>query len=170
MPGSPPKGSLLFARMAEAAGAAGALFEVFDNFEAGVDHRHEHHLRDAIAGLDGEGLLAAVPAGDEELALIIRIDQAYEVAEHDAMFMAEPRARQDHRRHVAVGHVHRETRRDEVRFAGLYVQMLVETGAQIQARRAAGSVGRQRKLLTDARVEDFELDVSLHDNALRWLE
>ena len=49
-------------------------------------------------GLDRERLRAAVPARHHQLSLVVRVDQPDEVAEHDAVLVAESRARQDHRR------------------------------------------------------------------------
>ena len=39
---------------AESAAAALGGREILDNFETHLDHGHDHHLRDAIAGVDGE--------------------------------------------------------------------------------------------------------------------
>src|SRR3546814_15592987 len=36
---------------------------------------HKHQLRDAIAGVDGKGGRAAVPATDHQRALIVGVDQ-----------------------------------------------------------------------------------------------
>jgi hypothetical protein len=49
--------------------------------------------------------MTAIPCGNENLALVIRIDQANQVAQHDAMLVAEARARQDHGRKAGIRQV-----------------------------------------------------------------
>ena len=56
---------------AEAAGAAFACFEIVYHIEFGVDHRDDDHLRDAFHRVEDEGRMAAVPAGNEELPLVV---------------------------------------------------------------------------------------------------
>ena len=56
--------------------------------EAGLYHRHDDKLGDAFEWIENEGFLAAIPAGDQQLALVIRIDEADEIAEYDAVLMA----------------------------------------------------------------------------------
>ena len=58
--------------------------ELFQD-QARLTERNEHHLCDALARLDNIGRAAAIPARDENLALIIRINQARQVAEHQTM-------------------------------------------------------------------------------------
>ena len=42
------------ARVAEATGPADAFLKGFDHFEVSAHYRHEYHLSDAFAGLDGK--------------------------------------------------------------------------------------------------------------------
>lgn len=60
---------------AEAPFAAFALIKVGDDGKAGLHHGHEDQLGDALAGLDGEVGLAAIPDRDHELALIVGVDE-----------------------------------------------------------------------------------------------
>ncbi len=87
---------ILDAGMTKTAGTAPALFEILHNFELGLRHRHEHHLCNAVAGFDGESGLSAIPAGHEYLPLVIGINQSNQIAEHDAVLVAETGARQQH--------------------------------------------------------------------------
>src|SRR5437868_3673801 len=80
------------ARAAESARTAITGREVFDNIEAYLQDRHDDQLRNAIEWLNRETVLATIPSGYEELSLVIRIDQADQIAQYDAMFMAKPRA------------------------------------------------------------------------------
>lgn len=76
--------------MPESSGAARRRFEVRDDLKIDLHHRDDDELGDALARLKREGLLAAIPARHHELTLVVRIDQANEIAEHDAMAMAKP--------------------------------------------------------------------------------
>ncbi len=53
---------LRVSRAPEAARPARRRRKILDHFEPHLHHRHEHHLRDAVAGVDGEGRGAAIPA------------------------------------------------------------------------------------------------------------
>src|SRR3569833_2716989 len=109
-------------RVAETALAAPARLELLDDLETRLYHRHEHHLRDALAHGDGEWLLAAVPAGHEDLSLIIGVDEPHQIAQHNTMLMAEPRARQQDRRERGVRDVQRDAGRNQLGLAGRGLQ------------------------------------------------
>src|SRR5579885_2141086 len=91
--------------MAEATGPARAGGELVHQLELRARHRHEHELGDALAGLYGERFAPAVPARHHQLALVVGIDQTHQVAEHDPVLVAEPRARQDHRGELRIADV-----------------------------------------------------------------
>src|SRR5205085_10554249 len=82
--------SLLSSR-AEAARAALAFLERLDHVELHLQDGNDHELRDPFERLDLERFLAAVPARDHELALVVGIDEPHEVAEHDAVLVAKSR-------------------------------------------------------------------------------
>src|SRR5690606_27672405 len=82
------------AGMPEAASTTLAALELADTFQLRLHHRHQYQLGDALTRLDGEGLMAAVPAGHHQLALVIRIDQPHQIAQHDAVLVAQAGARQ----------------------------------------------------------------------------
>lgn len=77
------------ATVAEAAATALAGVEFRYTLKLGLYDRHKHHLRNTLAYLDSKGYVAAVPAGDEYLALIIRIDKPHQIAEYYAVFMTQ---------------------------------------------------------------------------------
>ena len=147
------------AGVAEAAGTAIAVGEGFHDLEAGLHHWHEYHLRNALAGLDREAILAAIPAGNEQLAMIIRVDEAGEIAQHDAMLVAQPEARQQHRRQLGVADVDGDAGGDELGLAGMDIQRLIHAGAQVHAGGTVSGVLRHGDFLADSVVEYFELDV-----------
>ena len=95
------------------------------------------------------GAVAAVPARHHHLPLVVGVDQPDEVAEHDAVLVAEPGARQQHGREPGVVEVDRDAGRHELGLPGLEHERRVEAGAQVQPgravasrRAAAGSRGR----------------------------
>src|SRR3990167_4419207 len=98
-------GQSVAAGVAEAACATLTFVELLDQLEMRLDHRHQNQLGDTLADGNGEGALPAVPAGHHQLALVVRVDQADQVAEDDAMFMAQARTRQDHRRQTRVADI-----------------------------------------------------------------
>jgi hypothetical protein len=116
------------ARVAEAAAAAIACGEIFHDCELGLQDGDDHELRNALARLDPEVFRAAVPARDHELALIVGVDEANEVAEHDAVLVAEARARNDDRGKRRVGDVDREPGVDQLAGARCEVDGGIEAG------------------------------------------
>src|SRR5512147_1779361 len=77
------------AGMPKAAGAAIRRCKVFHHREGHLRYRHDDELCNTLAGLDGESRLAAVPATDHQLALIVGIYQSHEIAQHDAVLMPQ---------------------------------------------------------------------------------
>src|SRR5205085_7662128 len=109
----PLTASSVLARGPEAAGAAVALGERLDDVELHLHHGDHDHLRDAFHGIHHERLAAAVPARDEDLPLVVRVDEPNEVAEHDAVLVPEARARDEDRGEPGIAEVDRDARGDE---------------------------------------------------------
>jgi len=80
----------------------------------GLNDRHDDQLRKPHADFQREWRVAAIPARDHELALIVGIDQAHKVAQYDAVFVAESGSWKDHRRKGGVADVYRKARSDQV--------------------------------------------------------
>ncbi len=128
------------AAVAEAAAAAMAGIEFGHAFEIHLRDRHEHHLGDTFAHFDGKRLGPAIPAGHEHLPLVIRIDQADQITQHDAVFMTQAGARQQHRSQMRIVDMDRQTGRNQRGLAGLQRYRLLQTGAQIQSGRTRRGV------------------------------
>jgi hypothetical protein len=77
------------AGMSQAAGAARAGRNIPHDLKFHMHDRYHDELRDALAGIDGEGFLAPVPAGHHELPLVVRVDQPDQITEHDAVPVPE---------------------------------------------------------------------------------
>jgi hypothetical protein len=76
--------------------------ELIDDFKISLDHRYEHQLSDTLTDVDGEGFVPTIPGRDKKLSLIIRINQANQVTQDNAMFMAQAGTRQDGGRQARV--------------------------------------------------------------------
>ena len=116
------------AGMTEAASAAGRSGEIPNNLKLDLHDRNDDELRDALARPDDEGLATAVPAGHHELPLVIGIDQSNQVAQHDAMPVAEARARQNDSGETGVLDMDRKAGWNQLRAAGLQHEVPLETG------------------------------------------
>ncbi len=68
-------------------------------------------LRDALHRLNHKGCLTPVPAADHQLALVIGVNQTDQIAQHDAVFVAQARARQDDGGQAGVKAIKRPARR-----------------------------------------------------------
>lgn len=75
--------------MTKSAGAPVAGVKLFDDLEFDLLDRDENHLCDSFAGLHFVAVTAAIPAGDEYLSLVIRIDEARKVAQHNPVLVTE---------------------------------------------------------------------------------
>ena len=103
--------------MTEASLPSFALTKLLHHFKPDLLDRHKYHLRDALAWLNVIRRPASIPAGNIDLPLIIGIDQPCQVAEDQAMFVAEPRARQQHRCQLIVRNMYRDTGRHQYRLS-----------------------------------------------------
>jgi hypothetical protein len=83
-----------------------------------------------------KGLVPTVPGRHHDFTLIVRVDQADQIAQNDAMPVAEAGARQDHRRQTGVTQVNRDAGRNQVRLTGCDDQRLVDARAQVEAGRS----------------------------------
>ena len=68
--------------------SGGALYELLDNIESHLLYRYENHLRNTFARLDLVGLVATIPDRNEDLPLVIRINEARQIAKNQAVLVA----------------------------------------------------------------------------------
>ena len=92
-----------------------------------------NELRDALARLHAKRLRAAIPARDHELALIIGVDEPDEIAEHDAVLVAEAGARQHHRCQIPIAQMNRDPRGDKFGAPGRQLHCLIDARTQVKA-------------------------------------
>lgn len=144
--------------MAETAGPARAGGEFGNKGELRPRHRHDHQLGDPFPDSDGKGGLASIPARHHQLALIIAIDQPDQIAEHDAVFVAEAGTRQHQRRQTGIVDVDGQPGRDQMGFTRLHGQRFRQTRAQVHPGRAGGGVVGQGEFPSQAGIEDFQFD------------
>src|SRR5690606_15335188 len=162
-PASGASGSLAGTGAAEAAGAPLARGELLDDVEADLEHGYDHQLGDPLERLDGERRVAAVPYRHHELALVVGIDQADEIAEDHAVPVPEAGAREHHGGEARVADVDRDAGRHEGARAGRERQRFVEAGAEIEPGAAGTAVGGQP--LPHPGIEDLEFD--FHESVWR---
>src|SRR6266545_1519673 len=140
----------------ESALAAVARFEIIDDVELCLHDRNDDELRDAIERIDRVRHTAAIPATHHQRPLIVGIDQADEIAEHDTVLVPEAGARKDHRCKPGIRNVDRDAGRDELRLTRRKRNRRVDARSQVHAGRARGRVSGQVR--PDALVEDLEVD------------
>src|SRR5690606_3020291 len=75
------------AGMAKTTGATFGGNKFIHHFKGGLHHRYQHQLGQTFAHINGEALLATVPAADHQLTLIVRVNQANQIAQHNTVFM-----------------------------------------------------------------------------------
>ena len=143
--------------MAKTAGAAFRIGKLRDQFEADTDHRHQHQLGDALPNLDAEGGVPAIPARDQELSLIVRVDEPDQVAQDYAVAVTEARAGQDQGGEARVTDVHRQAGGDQLGGASGQLKRLCQHGTQVEPCGAVGGIARQRKFAAEAMVENLNL-------------
>ena len=102
------------------------------------------------------------------MSLIIGIDEPHQVAQHDAVFVTQPGAWQQHGREAVIGDMDGDARWYQMGCTRGDGQRLLETGAQIHAGGTFGGEFGQGKFTADARVEDFEL-YFLHGTGWRYV-
>jgi hypothetical protein len=62
--------------MPEAARVAATLLELLNYFEVNLLYGDEHELRDPIAWINQECVIAAIPAGDFNFPLVVAVDES----------------------------------------------------------------------------------------------
>lgn len=105
--------------MAKATGAARAGCEIRHHAEVRPHDRHDHQLGNAFTDSDRERCLTPVPTGNQQLALIIAIDQADQIAQDNAMFVAQAGTRQHHSRQAGITDMNSHAGGDQLRLARL---------------------------------------------------
>ena len=138
----------------EAVRTAVRFAEFIHEFKLRLGNRDNHKLRDAVKGIDRESVPAPVPDGDHEFALVIRVNETDEIAEHDAVLMAEPRAGKNESGVAGIRDVHREPRVDEGGFTGIHGEGGIKKRLQVDSGRARRC--GFRKMFFRPGVEHFE--------------
>lgn len=76
--------------MPEAAGPALGIGKLAHQLETDSYHWDQHQLGNALPNLDSESLGPPIPARNQELPLVIRVDETHEIAEDYAVPVTEP--------------------------------------------------------------------------------
>jgi hypothetical protein len=75
--------------MTEAAGSASTGSKFRNDRELRPHDGHDDQLCDAFADRDGERRMTTIPARYQQFALIITVDQSDQIAQHDAVLVAQ---------------------------------------------------------------------------------
>ncbi len=145
----------MLAGTAEATCPALAKGKFLDNIKLHLQYRHNHQLRHALHRHQRKRVMASVPQRNEYLPLIVRINQSNQIAQHNAVFVAEPGTRQDHRRTMRISQMNGYAAGDEFALAGLDNHAVGNAGAQINSRRAGRGIGG--RMILQARIQDFDI-------------
>jgi hypothetical protein len=128
--------SLDLPRASKSAGAARTLREIVDHVELHLNHRYDHQLGKAVHRVKHKWRTSTIPCRYKNLSLIVGIDQPNQVAEHDAVLMPQPGARQDHGREAGVVQVYGDARGHQFRLSRRQRERVVDTRTQIKSGRA----------------------------------
>ena len=124
----------MFTGAAESAAAAPAQRKFLHDIKPGLHDGHNHQLRHALHRHQRERNLAAVPQRDENLPLIIRVDQADQVAQHDTVLVSQAGTRQNHCGIARVAQMNGDAAGDELALLGLNHHIVFDARAQIDPR------------------------------------
>ena len=158
--------ALMPSGMPETTGPTIALIEFLHLFENRAHHRDQDQLCDAFADLDPKRGMPAIPAGHVKLTLIIRVDQADQIAQHDTVLMPQSRTRQDDSCQRRIRNVDGDPGGDQLRLTGPQFQRTVQHRPQVHSGRPVGGVVRQREAVAQAGIKYFQLQ-SVHQNGPR---
>ena len=144
--------------MSEATGAPVAGIEFFHDFELHLFDRNEHHLGDTFARLHFVTLATAIPAGDEHLPLVVRIDEPGEIAQHEPMFVAQAGTWQKYSGKSGIANMDGKAGRNQNGCAGLDREHVVNTCPHIKASRAVRRIVWQWNTLANPRVQYLQFN------------
>src|SRR5690625_2113895 len=142
-------------RSSVAQAAVGTVTQVkfLNQLQRHLHHGHHHQLANPLPRLNADGFIAAIPAGNFHLALVIAVDQADQIAQHQTLLVAQARTRQQHGGKAGVADMNGQARWQQSRLARLEHQRLINAGAQIHSGRTGRGVFRQRPLAAQTGVQ-----------------
>ncbi len=144
--------------MAKAPGTTLTVVKILDDIELHLLYWHENHLSDALAGPNVVSFRAAIPAGNEHLALVVRIDEAGQVAKDESVFVAQAGTRQQYGGQPGIRNMNREPRRHQHRLARRHAQGIVNNGSHVEAGGAIGRIVWQWDGIADSRIQNLQLN------------
>jgi hypothetical protein len=145
----------VFASATESCRTSGAPGERINDIEFHLNDGDYNQLRDALERFELEKLITAIPYRDEDLSLVVRVDQANQIAENDTVFVAQSRARQYHCRQPGIGKMYCNPARNKLCLARDDRERFVNAGAKVKTCRSRRRVRGQ--LVIQARVKDTDI-------------
>ena len=156
------------AATSEAAVATRADLERIDEPKVGPNDGHRDELSDSVEWVDRIGPTSSIPAADHQWSLIVRIDQANEVAEDNAMLVAETGAGKDHGGKAWIVNMDRDSRADELGLPRREYKRRIDAGSKVEAGGPGCCVSGQVR--ANAFVEDFKRNGGSHGVTVFWRE
>ena len=137
---------------AESAVRTRTRVERIDDRELRPNHGNNDKLRETLERLQRVASVAAIPAADQELTLIIRVDEADKVPENDPVLVSEAGTRKDHRGEAGIGDVDRDAGWYELDLSRRQCARRIDASPQVHPRGARGRVCGQ--MCPNALIED----------------
>jgi len=144
--------------MAETTLAAFALTKLADHAERDLFDRYENQLSYAFPRLHFVGLRSAIPAGNKDLSLVVGVDKAGEIAQHQAVPVPEAGPRQKDGSQPGIAYVNSDPCRYQDRLPRFNAYRCIDAGAHVQARRSVSCIVRQGNGIAHSRIQNLQLD------------
>ena len=111
--------------------------ELLYHVKARAPNNGQHHqLRHPHAVLQNERFVAAVPARHHDLALVVGVDQSYQVAEYYPVLVAKAGARKNDRGQFGIGDMQGDAGMHQAGLARLERQRFLQAGPKVHAGRS----------------------------------
>ncbi len=144
--------------MAETTLSAFTLAKLANDPERDLFDRYENHLRNAFARLHFVGLRSAIPAGNKDLSLVVGVNKAGEIAQHQAVLVPKAGPREKDGSQPGIAYVNSDSRRYQDSLPRFNTYRCIDAGAHVQARRAVSCIMRKRNGIAHARIQNLQLD------------
>ena len=97
-----PRQSLFHPRATKPTHATIRCVKITDDVELSLDNRNDDQLCNSFKRFDGKSRLTAIPCGQHQLTLIIRINETNQITQYDAVFVTQAAAWQNECRVVGI--------------------------------------------------------------------
>ncbi len=135
-----------------------AFRKIVDDIKSDLNDGHDDELSYSFHRIQRKDGCPAIPQRNQYLSLIVRVDQANQVTEHDAVLVAHAGTGQYHCRQARIIQVDRDARRNQLGLAGLQKDWRINAGPQVEPSGAGRCI--RGELIAQARVQNLDVDVA----------